>query len=223
MKRGTGKSNIDIVKDYLAGTRPFVQVGYTGDKDKYRREGEKWKDVNGIEWKKKDGKAVKLTKTQGDIIRDAIGSGLDCKVCKAKWKWVSEKDKKILTRTGLCLDCLVDYETKLRIFGIYDKYETYRMAMYELGHLRELREKLKETIAYFERTDGNIISMAESEYDDEIVWRNTNKDKILTDAKSDLEKTEDLITKGTKIIKGFKSNYVKSIKKYKLEDILTNK
>ncbi len=72
-KRGTGKSNLDIVQDYLDGNRPFTTVGYEGNLKKYREEGEIWTDSNGIQWKKENGKRIKLTKTQSDIIREAIG------------------------------------------------------------------------------------------------------------------------------------------------------
>jgi hypothetical protein len=52
MKRAQGKSNIDIIKGYVAGERPFLQVGYTGDADKYiiRKEGETWTDASGKQW-----------------------------------------------------------------------------------------------------------------------------------------------------------------------------
>lgn len=221
MKRATGKSNIDIVKDYLAGVRPFVQVGYIGEDGKHRNEGEKWTDSKGIQWQKLNGKIIRLTKTQGDIIREAIGDGLDCKLCKAKWKWVSARDRKMLARTGLCSDCLIDYETKLRILGIYDDYEKCRMAMYELGHLKELRNKIKESIEFLERTDGDVKTLPESEYDESIVWKNTNKDKLLEDARADLIKTEELIEKGIPITAGFKVKYIEAVAKVDLPDILS--
>jgi hypothetical protein len=53
-----GKSNIDIVKDYLAGERPFIQIGYSGES--YHKEGEIWVDNKGVQWKKENGKAVRL-------------------------------------------------------------------------------------------------------------------------------------------------------------------
>ena len=44
------KSNIAIVKDYLAGVRPVAQFGYTGKKYLKRAVGEHWTDAKGIEW-----------------------------------------------------------------------------------------------------------------------------------------------------------------------------
>ena len=68
MKRAKNKSNIDILRDYVAGERPFIQVGYTGEKNKYRKDGDKWKDKNGIEWERKNGQNVRLTKSQADLL-----------------------------------------------------------------------------------------------------------------------------------------------------------
>lgn len=219
MKRASGKSNISIVKDYLAGNRPFTQLGYTGKE--YRKEGEKWTDKSGIEWERKGNKDIRLTKTQGDLIREAIGEVLNCKQCKMSWKWASNLDQKFLSRTGYCQNCLVDYETKLRILGIYEIYERYRLASYELGSLRETKIKIEETLEYFEKTGGDIVKLAETEYDENIVWKNTNKDKIVADATEDLNKVKKLITSGNKLIKDYKKQYQDSVKKFDLPDIIT--
>ena len=222
MKRCSGKSNIDIVKDYLAGVRPFTEISLHISEDaKYRKEGEKWTDTNGIQWQKLNGKSVRLTKTQGDIIREAIGDGLDCMLCGTKWKWANVNDRKMIGRTGVCYDCLIDYETKLRVLGIYPLYENYRMASYELGHLKDLKLKLQETIDYFTRTDGDIVSLAESEHDDAIIWKNTNKDKILSDAQADLKNVTELIEKGIPMTKEFKEKYLEAIQKNGLKDIIS--
>lgn len=217
MKRATGKSNINIVKDYLSGERPFVQVGYTGNANTYKKEGETWTDTQGIEWKREKGRNVRLTKTQGDIIREAIGTGLNCKKCGLQYKWGSKHDAKFLRRTGLCSDCLIDYETQLRILGIYEMYEQYHLASHELGFLKEAREKIKETLAYFEDTGGDIVKLAENEFDDEIRWKNTNKDKIVADATADLTKVEGLIATGSLVTEGLKKQYYETMDKHKIE------
>jgi len=218
MKRASGKSNIAIVKDYLDGVRPFTQISMHIDENKkHRKEGEKWKDVNGIEWERKKGKNIRLTKTQGDIIREAIGNTLNCKKCGLQYKWGNRYDTKFLRKTGVCYECIVEYETKLRILGLYEIYERYHLASRELGELKEMREKFKETIEYFNRTDGDIVKFAETEYDENIVWKNTNKDKIVSDAIADLEKIEKLIATGEELLPKFKQEYLDGVQKYNLE------
>lgn len=213
-------SNMDVVRKYLAGERPYLTITtHVTEKEKYRNEGEEWV-LDGIKYKKLNGKTIKLTKTQGDIIRQAIDDALDCKLCSAQWKWANNNDRKYLTRTGLCADCLIDYETKLRIAGIYDSYEKYRMASYELGFLKDKKEKLDEVIEYFNKNDGDIVKMAESEYDEHITWKNTNKDKILGDAVKDFAEVKKLIKNGKKIVGEYKKAYVDNIKKYNLPNII---
>ena len=71
MKRAQGKSNIDIIKGYVAGERPFLQVGYTGDADKYiiRKEGETWTDASGKQWIQTASGPQAVTRIM-DIIRE---------------------------------------------------------------------------------------------------------------------------------------------------------
>ena len=77
MRTKTGKSNIEIVRSYLNNERPFTQVGFVGDKHKYRKNGERWKDNNNIEWEKKDNSKVKVTKTPLGTLDPGDGIGIN--------------------------------------------------------------------------------------------------------------------------------------------------
>ena len=215
MKKAKNKSNIDIVRSYLNNERPFIQVGYDGEKNKYRKNGERWKDKNGIEWERKNGQNVRLTKSQADIIREVVNQGQKCK-CGQHIKWGSKLDKYFFSRTGLCENCLITYETNLRIVGIYDKYERYKMISYELGRLKEGAEKIKDVIKFFTENDGNIEMICNS---DGFVERqkNTNKDQILDDAKKDLSNVNENIIKLEKYKEEAKQLYIDSVKSYNIE------
>jgi hypothetical protein len=216
-------SNIDVVKKYLAGERPYLTISYhQSEREKQRVEGEEW-TIDGKKYKKVDGKHICLTKSQGDIIREAIGDTFNCKICNANWKLVNRIDQKFLSRTGLCQDCLIEYETKLRVLGIFHDYEIYRIASYELSSLKEDKIRLMEVVKYFKDNNGDIINYAESEYDNNIVWKNTNKDKILADATKDLERVNELLKIGVSATKQFKKTYRDGLKKYKLPDIISDR
>lgn len=216
-------SNIDVVKKYLAGERPYLTISYNqSERDKYRKEGDEW-TADGKQYKRIDGKTVTLTQSQGDIIREAIGKTFDCKICGLRWNLSNHIDRKFLSRTGCCQDCLIEHETKLRIVGIYDDYERYKLAAYELGYLKTNQDRLLEVIKYFTEGPGDVVKYAESEHDENIVWKNTNKDKILGDATADLKRVKELIKVGTKFTKVFKKTYFAGLKKYKLPDITTLK
>jgi len=209
----SNKSNIDILKDYVAGVRPFVQVGYTGNKNKYRKEGTRWKDSDGIEWERSGGRNVRLTKTQGDFVRELIKQ--TCK-CGMDIKWGDKLDKKFFYRTGLCADCLIDYETKLRIVGVYPDYERYKVISYELGFIKEARDKVLEVIKYFEENSGDMEMICNSEGFIER-WKNTNGTEILENAKKDLVLAKKRIALVTKAKNEAKKKYIAGAKKYKLE------
>ena len=191
----TGKSNIDILKDYVAGERPFVQLGYTGDTNKYHREGDVWTDSNGIEWQRKNGRNVKLTKSQADIIQDAIGRQ-KCK-CGLEIKWGNKFDKSFFAKTGMCQDCLIDYEHKLHLAGIFGLYERWKICSNQVGYLKDIKAKILETIEYFSKTDGSIEILCNSEGFTE-KFQGTNKEVILENAKKDLKECNKLLQVITK-------------------------
>jgi hypothetical protein len=213
MKKASGKSNIDILKDYVAGERPFVQVGYTGEKGKYRVNGEKWKDGDGIEWERRDGKNIRLTKTQAELIREMLND--KCK-CGQVIRWGTKQDLYFYGRTGMCANCLIDYETKLRIVGIYPDYEKYKLLSYEIGALKDVRQQIEGAIKFFSESTGDVTMLCNSDGFTER-WKNTNQDKILADAKVELELVVKRLTDITKEKDDAKKRYKAGTKKYKLE------
>lgn len=215
MKKCSNKSNIDIVRSYLNNERPFTQVGFTGNKHKYRKEGETWKDKNGIEWKRCNGLNVKLTKTQGDLIRELIKEGQKCK-CGQDIRWGSKLDKYFFARTGMCETCLITYETNLRILGIYEIYERYKLVSYELGRMIEAKEKIKEVIKFFSENNSDVEMICNSEGFIER-WKNTNTDKIKEDATRDLALATEKIETLSKIQEEAKKLYIDSVKSYNIE------
>jgi hypothetical protein len=215
MKKASGKSNIQILRDYVDGVRPFTQVGFVGNKNKYRKDGEKWKDSNGVEWERRDGQNVRLTKTQSDLIRELISKDRRCK-CGQDVRWGSKLDNYFFNRTGLCETCLITYETNLRILGVYDVYEKYKLISYEMGRLKEAQEKIKDVIKFFEESGGDVEMICNSEGFVER-WKNTNSDMIKEDATKDLKFVEEKIDKLSEILEEAKQLYIDSAKKYNIE------
>lgn len=207
------KSNIEIVKDYLAGERPIIQVGYTGEKYEKRAVGEKWTDAKGQEWVQKESGPQKVNRV-AEIVREAIGIQ-KCR-CGQDIKWGSKLDRHFFRKTGLCENCLIDYETKLKILNIYDDYERYKLISNELGYLRDARQKIQEIVAFFESDSGDVTMICNAEGFTER-WANTNRDRILEDAKKDLE----LVLKRIEELEGLKverkQKYLDAAAKYNLE------
>ncbi len=212
MKHVSNKSNIDILRDYVAGVRPFTQVGYKGDKDNLRAIGEKWVDASGVEWEQKNGYRTIINR-QANIIHAAMEQR--CK-CGQIIKWGTRLDELFFNKTGLCENCLINYETKLRIIGVYPDYEKYKLLSNELGFLRDAKEKIKEVIKYFSENRGDIEAICNSEGFVER-WKNTNRKQILADAKRDLKEVIKRIIAVSKEKEKFQASYVEQASKYKLE------
>ena len=215
-KRFSSMSNIDVVKKYLAGERPYITISnHISEKERTRENGEEW-TLNGKQYKKENGKTICLTKTQGDIIREAIGEMMNCNKCGASYKWAGKYDRKFLSRTGMCEECLINYETKLRVLGIYQDYETYKLASNELGAIQDLKAKIQETIKYFNSNDTDVKMLCNSEGFMER-WKTTNVEQILENAKTDLKNADRRIDALTKIRDEEKEKYVTAATKYGLE------
>lgn len=208
-----GKSNIDIVRSYLEGSRPWVTVGYTGVQYVKRAVGEHWTDNSGQEWEQKASGSQKVNRV-ANLIREAIGVQ-KCK-CGQEIKYGGRADRIFFSKTGLCENCLIDYETKLRIVGVYPEYERYKVVSNEIGHLKEAKAKIEEIVEYFMHNDGDVTMLCNEEGFTER-WKNTNKEQILEDASKDLKLCKKTITALTKIKNEAKKNYQAGAKKYKLE------
>lgn len=173
-------SNIDIVKGYLAGERPFVQMGYTADV-KERKEGEVWTSPNGQMWIYRGG--IKKPLTRSTKILDACR--LECKDCHKNMKLFNDKlDDKIFPKTGRCMDCQVIFESKLKREGKYENYEKEKIFSNQRGFCLNLKAQLEDTIKCLEVSDNKIKFMNEDGSQEE--WTDTRRETILEGAKKEL-------------------------------------
>lgn len=185
MKRLKNKSNLETIKNYLDGERPFLQVGYTGDVNKYiiRKVGETWTDAQGKTWIEKETGPQTVTPLM-DMIREEIGID-KCTECGLEIRWGKKLDRKMYNKTHKCFDCLVKEETMLRIRGQYPLYEKRKMLENERSWLLDIKVKLEEAKKYTEEhkvlTYVNSNGLVEE-------WENTARDDVLKDIKKDFVK-----------------------------------
>jgi len=219
IKLNKNHSNLDTIKLWMSGQKTDIRVSnHITEKEKYRQDGEEF-ELQGIKYKKENGKIIKLTKSQGDVIRECLKR--ICK-CGQNIAWGSKKDEYFYNRTGLCENCLINYETNLRIVGAYDVYEKYKLSSYALGDLKDKKEKVKDLIKFFienPKTAGDVTLPCENGIGNDAVWVNTNRDLILEDAKVDLKKIKKLITQASKMKQESKKLYVEKCKEFKLNVI----
>lgn len=127
-----------ITKDYSAKTT--TQIGYTKEYVEYK-EGDVWEE-NGKQWTIKNG--IKQTVTKLDAVRKQVIMPLNCPQCKTPMK--NRLDKTMYPIHSMCFDCVIKYETKLKIEG---KFEEYQLNINKQGlayHLKEMENVLLDLL-----------------------------------------------------------------------------
>jgi hypothetical protein len=142
MKKAQGKSNLAIVKDYIDGSRPFIQIGYTESlNDSTRKEGEEWEDSSGKKWVLKDGKKRRVPK-KSIIIEKR------CKGCNCDVRWGNYLDDRVWPKTQFCYDCFIKNETQMKLEGTWDFFDKARDLRNERSVLGEYKKKFDETLKW---------------------------------------------------------------------------
>jgi hypothetical protein len=184
MKMCNGKSNVEIVKSYLKGDRPFIQVGYQPSVEKKHKDGDVWKDQDGKEWIQIG--ASKISKNLHDTKES---SRRVCPVCKKDIFWGGNSyDEKFFNKTGKCYDCVVEEETKMRLEGTFEVYEKIKVIKNQKAFLEELKQKIDESITWINNKSNKIEYLNEDGTMD--LWSDLSKETFLEDAEKDLKEVD---------------------------------
>lgn len=183
MKKASGKSNLSIVRDYLDGNRPFIQVGYDPNLDNSKRkEGEKWEDSQGNKWTWKNGTKRKISKVA------QIKIDRRCNICNADIKFGSYLDDKVYPKTGRCYDCNITFDSKLKILGTFEDYEKHKIYKSMLSEMNDFKQQILESITYLEAETSLPKLQYFNEDGSQEFWTDDTdmRIKVLTDLKKDL-------------------------------------
>ena len=207
MKRASGKSNIDIVKDYVDGNRPFVQVGYDPNlNNSKRKENEEWEDGQGNKWIWKNGSKRKVSKLSNIKIEQK------CSICNADMKFGNYLDDRFYPKTGKCYDCSISFDSKLKTLGVYADYERYKIYNSLLSEMKDFKKNIIESIEYLEKNTDQKLQFFNDDGSQEFWTDDTDKvQKVLSDLKKDLQDVEDNIKKANEEL--VKINYNPEIEK----------
>ena len=207
MKRATGKSNLDIVKDYVEGNRPFIQVGYDPNlNNSKRKENEEWEDAQGNKWIWKNGTKRKVSKL-GQIKIDQR-----CSICNADMKFGNYLDDRFFPKTGKCYDCTISFDSKLKTLGVYADYERYKIYNSMLSEMKDFKKNITDSIEYLEKNPEQKLQFFNDDGSQEFWTDDTTQiQKVLSDLKEDLKNVEENIAKATEEL--LKLNYNPEIEK----------
>jgi len=179
------KKILDTMKGIDSGN---ATLGWEAKKVK-REVGDKWTDADGKEWEQHDGFVMRVT--QYDEARAYLDELNTCKSKECKTFKLTAAHKKIIKKTGYCINCLVEREAKMREAGLYQNYEFWKINSNTLGQIQddlkrfEQARKDADTVPTFVNADGSIEKWS---IDGDI-------DKVKADLDSDIEGLKELIIK----------------------------
>jgi len=115
-----------------------TQISFSGaDKEIIKRKvGEKWTDGNGKSWEQTEGGRIEFSEL-GDIMAEArayLDKLNTCKSDNCKTIKVGRVDKKLISKTGYCLHCLTLREAQIKLDGLWEAYEDYKIFSNMIAH-----------------------------------------------------------------------------------------
>jgi hypothetical protein len=181
IKLKTGKSNLDIVRSYLNGEKAFVQVGYDANlENNKRKEGEEWEDSQGRKWIWKNGSKRRISK------RATIINEQRCKCCNMDVRWGNYLDDRVWPKTGYCYDCFIDFQTNLKLIGMFEVYNELQDLKNERGILEDYKKKFEESKKFCEENKDKDVTFLEEDGSFEKWDGNIDYNKIFEDLTKDI-------------------------------------
>ncbi len=125
LKKEFSKRDVQRMRNIItgnAGGATGVQVGYSKQQQDYQ-EGDVWEE-NGKQWTIKNG--IKQTVTKFDKLKKMVVMPLACPSCDKPMK-SNIYNKKMYMIHGICNDCVIEMEAKIKREGKWDEYEKKMM------------------------------------------------------------------------------------------------
>lgn len=195
---------VEDVKKLLHGEhveQQKVTVGYVPENENLngnRKVGDRWFDSDGNEWEQKDGYTMKLGKEWQQELQTYLKSFPNCRKETCTCNMPKRLDEKMRRIHGMCFDCVIDMEHKIRLEGKWADYEKQKVKENAIAWLTEA-EKDKNAIA----EELSKLDFA-NEFGDAEKWNvPVTKEELLAKIESEF--------------KEFKENFIQ-----KLEDDLAN-
>ena len=164
--------NVKAVREMIAGTHKSqtkTNVSFGEKKTFVKREvGDRWTDDDGTLWEQKKGYKVKLGKLSE--LRQNLNKFPNCKKEICTCTNPKRNDIKMKTIHGMCFDCVIEMEHKLKIEGKYEEYEREKILANMKSWLKGAeveKEALKTALkAKFVNEDGSIEEWNEMSWDE---------------------------------------------------------
>ena len=187
--------SIQDVKDILAGKHEAqnkLQFGMAEYAPTVTRKvGDRWVDSEGVEWEQKEGYSARVESEWRKELREQLNSFPNCgkEVCAC----IQPKrlDEKMRAIHGMCFDCVVSMEHKIKLEKKWDEYEREKLKQNAMAWLAEA-ERDKNLIA----EELSKVEFANSFGDAEKWETGVTKEELLQKIEDEFQKfREDFIQK----------------------------
>ena len=148
-----------------------TQISLSNIKETTKREvGDIWEE-DGVVWEQKSYGKVKQSKLSNELskIRKYLEEKSKCQSADCETKKYSNADKKLIKKAGFCAVCLAKKETEIKVDGLWEEYEAYKiysnMAAYGTEVLQKWNQALDEVtnIHKYVNDDGSIEKWSSNE------------------------------------------------------------
>ena len=137
-------------------------IGYT-KKEESRKVGDVWEDKHN-RYEKKEGYVLKTGKNSEAFqeIRKYLEKQSKCNNSDCKTIKKSDKDLKFIQNGGFCMDCTVEREHEIKVAGVWQEYNDYkvwtRMIVYGKTKLESYKQSIDELKEEYEMvgSDGKV-------------------------------------------------------------------
>lgn len=153
--------------------KTVTQIGYKKVEKEYK-EGDIWEEDN-KKYTIKNG--IKITLSKLDNVRKLFQVPICCEKCNKPMK--NKLDKKMWFIHKMCFDCVLEYESNLKLTG---KYEEYENRMINFG-IKEYIKDLEYIFNDFINESNNVVT----ENGDIEEWGNNGNEKIKEEVKKYLD------------------------------------
>lgn len=192
--------SVDDVRKLLSGeheSQNKVQVGFVADKkedDKSREIGDRWFDSDGNEWEQKNGYKIKLGKVWQQELHEYLNSFPNCPKESCTCGMPKRLDQKMKKIHGMCFDCVVKMEHKIRLEGKWDEYEKTKLKENAMAWLSEAERDKNLIVEELSRLEFA------NEFGDVEKWdTKINKEELLSKIENEFEE--------------FKTNFIEKLEK----------
>lgn len=148
-----------------------TQISLSDVKENIKRNvGDVWEE-NGVVWEQKSYGRVKQSKVSSELakVRQYLQQKSDCKSETCSKSKYGKADKTLISKTGYCSKCLAEKEQQIKLDGLWEEYEAYKiysnMAAYGTEVLQKWNQALDEVsnIHEYINDDGSVEKWSSNE------------------------------------------------------------